>query len=704
MLQAIYLYPVEQCIKLCLPPPSDAPIKMFRERYQNLVSTSLSQTSLAEQIKHFMERFVSPGLHEWTEQGVPPTDEIEERSIMTVSERERYIATTLISLDETGLGGATAQRHLAESMSRSLADYVRTHFAKRWASPSTCSEEIECWVQDSFARYVVQVLNCMRDGPAAAANESVSILPEDVSHWKETALSHLGQLRLEELFDIINDWDRGSQGAIEDLKRCVTTTLARAQLITCFTTTVTQRLLHPGASTTRILRTYIRIIRAFNAFDPRGVLLARVARPIRRYLRERDDTVRIIIGGLLAEPTEDPGATDALVDLAGEMARAHAVGGPDDADADLEFDDMAWQPDPVDAGPEYRRGARRADVLGTMISLFDARDVFVKEFQHILGERLLRATDDFAREVRVLELLRARFGDASLQACEVMLYDILESGRVDALVQATAAAHEATAELEDESARVAFSTKILSRLFWPALRAEEFRMPPALADTQTRFERAFERHKANRKLTWLYSLGSVHVELQLGDRGFENTVQPWQASVISAFGGDDSGAAPVSKTAAELEQDLEMGSDLVENALTFWVGKLILHSHADGTYTVLETLPKQSVAGGEAGGEDSPAAISAAAATASAAANASDVSALRSNEDVMEEKMAVFWQFIQGMLTNQGQMPLQQIVMMLQFAVPGGFPFGKEDLRNFLGRRVDEGKLEIMGGNYKLVK
>jgi anaphase-promoting complex subunit 2 len=68
------------------------------------------------------------------------------------------------------------------------------------------------------------------------------------------------------------------------------------------------------------------------------------------------------------------------------------------------------------------------------------------------------------------------------------------------------------------------------------------------------------------------------------------------------------------------------------------------------------------------------------------------------------EKMNVHWQFIVGMLTNQGPMPLARIIMMLKIAVPGGFPFSDEELREFLGGMVSKGKLEIVnGGNYKIV-
>jgi anaphase-promoting complex subunit 2 len=68
------------------------------------------------------------------------------------------------------------------------------------------------------------------------------------------------------------------------------------------------------------------------------------------------------------------------------------------------------------------------------------------------------------------------------------------------------------------------------------------------------------------------------------------------------------------------------------------------------------------------------------------------------------EKMNLHWQFIVGMLTNQGPMPLQNIVMMLKIVVPGGFPFSNEELREFLGGMVSRGKLEVVsGGSYKIV-
>lgn len=115
------------------------------------------------------------------------------------------------------------------------------------------------------------------------------------------------------------------------------------------------RLLHPGASTLEILQIYISSIRVFALLDPKGVLIDRISRPIRRYLRDREDTVKVIVTGLLADVdrgvADGGGQDDVLVDLAIELNEASERAALGEDDQDLDWDDMRWLPDPVDAGP-----------------------------------------------------------------------------------------------------------------------------------------------------------------------------------------------------------------------------------------------------------------------------------------------------------------------------------------------------------------
>ncbi|MCJ1281850.1 hypothetical protein MMC26_001173 [Xylographa opegraphella] len=662
----------------------------FEERYDAMVAESLSQSSFAGRLRTFLKLRGQIVLR------LPVVDAVDKDAMEDTAEANwakarRETHNLMSSINDVGLGGAHAQRIFAEVMSELLTAYINATYAGQWVSPSTVPDELKDWVENSFARFAVEVLAYLGSKEeSTSVDRSVQVSAADLENWKQRAVCDLGALRIKELFEIVVDWDNGSRGAIEDLKQYTTTIAARSHLTNSFSSVLSQRLLQPGASTTEILQVYVCIIRAFAVLDPRGVLLDRLARPIRRYLRDRDDTAKIIVGGLLADETDDPGNTDALIELAAELNKASNIASGDDDDGEMDWDDMNWVPDPIDAGPEYKK-SKNHDVIGTLVSLFDTKDVFVKEFQNILGERLLQPDLSFDKETRVLELLKIRFGDPPLQACEVMLKDILDSTRTDSLI------HKKENLPSTAASAPTIHSKILSRLFWPTLNETTFSVPPAIAALQARYATAFEAIKPARKLTWLQALGTVTVELHLGDRTVVEDILPWQASVIHAFHDTHpSPAPPVAKSVPDLAASLAMDPSLVLLALTFWARKLVLRETSPGVYSVLETL-----AGRDRDASDAEQASLAAAQTSAASAAAA---AARSAEELAAEKMEEFWPYIVGMLTNQGAMNARRIVTMLKFAVPGGFAYGPEELKDFLRGKVEGRALEMQGASYKVVK
>ena len=290
-------------------------------------------------------------------------------------------------------------------------------------------------------------------------------------------------------------------------------------------------------------------------------------------------------------------------------------------------------------------------------------------------------------QIRVLELLKIRFGEANLQACEVMLRDIMDSRRLDAFIYK-----------EQKFARKGIlHTKILSHLFWPSLHTESFDLPPPIDSLQGGFSIGFAKLKASRKLTWFPSLGQVVVKLDLEDRVVREEVQTWQASVIYAF--DSTTHRPVVRKVQGLMDMLDMSESLVRNALTFWVSKFVLVQSAQDTYRVLETLSEETLNSTNSSTAQAAAAAAASDAVHSAAAS----SAVKNEEEMLQEKMEVYWNFVKAMLTNQGAMNLDRIVMMLKMVVPGGFPFGSDELKAFLGHKVEESKLEVGQAGYKIV-
>lgn len=100
------------------------------------------------------------------------------------------------------------------------------------------------------------------------------------------------------------------------------------------------------------------------------------------------------------------------------------------------------------------RANKPSDVISTLVSIYDSKDLFVKELQVLLAQRLLAVKDgNFEKEVcqnsmypcvkptrlllqrRNIEILKIRFGEAALQVCEVMLRDMTDSKRIDQHVQ-----------------------------------------------------------------------------------------------------------------------------------------------------------------------------------------------------------------------------------------------------------------------------
>ena len=74
-----------------------------------------------------------------------------------------------------------------------------------------------------------------------------------------------------------------------------------------------------------------------------------------------------------------------------------------------------------------------------LVNIYGSKELFVNEYRTLLSNRLLNPnqfqfTYDTDKEIRNLELLKLRFGEASLHQCEVMLKDIGDYKRINNLL------------------------------------------------------------------------------------------------------------------------------------------------------------------------------------------------------------------------------------------------------------------------------
>lgn len=525
----------------------------------------------------------------------------------------------------------------------------------------------------------------------------------EVSNLEALARTRLGALRISELFDIVVEFPT-SAPALEDLKQCLDSTEARLDIVYQYQQQLNTRLLHPGANTPDIITIYISTIKVFLLLDPPGVLLDKVARPIRKYLRERTDTIRCIITSLLGEVDGE---------LAEELSEQRM---PDEVD---DQDDPNWLPDPIDASPDYAKN-RASDIIGSLISIYENKDVFVKELQTLLADRLLAVTDyNVDQELRNLELLKVRFGEGMLSVCDVMLKDMTDSRRLDVQIHAPQPAADTT--LSDD----VLHTTILSRLYWPAIKSSihqplisadpdvsstdapdnnestaeavppetGLNLPRPVRELMAKYSSSFRHLKAQRSLHFLKEVGHVRVHLQLVDRDFDMLVTPAHAASIYLFqtpDDNDDASVPIKLTLAQVSERLGTTDSETRRNLSFWQAQNIL-CLIDSQYQVLEHLPTTD--------ND----ISSIATTVSVNHQTSFPEQVI--EEVMEEvevdEMDQIWPFIVGMLTNVGNLPSERIQSMLGMFSPG-YDKSEAQLKEYLVKKVRAGTVEFKAGEYRL--
>ncbi|OAP58439.1 hypothetical protein AYL99_07529 [Fonsecaea erecta] len=698
-------------------PPSVVKPPKNRRRFapRTLATIPEIQTSLHQHLRVLLgigdETFVY-GQEQWVSNAgfpfhshldsCPPLDELRkptatDHATQISREAQSPIWTMLAGWGAT-VGAETVVKLLASVLNELMTEFVTWSYAGIYRQELHL--HLEFWVEHLFSRIARKVLVCLDE-----KLESQTLPETEVRKWMDMATARLGALRVDELFDVIVEWD-ATAPAIEDLRHFTTNPMTRGYLAHNFANVLQARLLHPGASTIEILQFYISIIRSFRILDPRGVLLDRVIRRLRRYVRERDDTAKVIVGGLLADVSPDeegrppPSDPTVLTELARELTSHTARdNGPDDGEFD--WNNMEWIPDPIDAAPDYSKSNKPTDVIGSFVTLFETKDVFVKELQAGMAERLLKNKAHFHEEVGMLEHLKIRFGDSGLLVCEVMLRDVVDSKKVDKVIRRELEMQQAKTGRDptDGDDGVQIHARILSRLFWPAMPDQSFNVPPAVMEEQRKYEQGFKALKQLRKLTWINSIGQVEVDLELEDRTYHEEVFPWQATVIYAFHDEGVGSAgqPVRKTVTELASELAMSQALVRSACMFWASKRVLTEASPNTFAVLEKLPS-----GADAADDTPMGEAGASANhrsnrnfAAAQAAALAAATREAEEAERKQKMAMYQRFIVSMLTNQGGMPLARISMMLSIVVPGGFPYSNEELKEFLASMVKEDALEV---------
>uniref|UniRef100_A0A1A8GU40 Anaphase-promoting complex subunit 2 n=1 Tax=Nothobranchius korthausae TaxID=1143690 RepID=A0A1A8GU40_9TELE len=483
-------------------------------------------------------------------------------------------------------------------------------------------------------------------------------------------------MRIEELFSIIRDFPE-SKAAIEDLKFCLERTNQRQQLLVSLKSAFESRLLHPGVHTADILTVYISAIKALRELDPSMVILQVACQPIRKYLRTRDDTVRQIVAGLT-------GDAEGCADLASELSRGDPVTLEMQDSDDDGNDPEDWTPDPTDAVHDKMGSTRRSsDIISLLVSIYGSKDIFIDEYRAVLADRLLHQLNyNTAREIRNVELLKLRFGESHMHFCEVMLKDMADSRRINSHI-----CEEESRLSKEEQPPLTLSAIILSSEFWPTLKEEKLELPAVVCQAMEAYTHSYEKLKAMRTLSWKPHLGSVTLDVELEDRVLSHlTVSPIHAAIILHF------QEKSSWTLEELSVKLGAPKELVHRKLAMWQQYGVLMEEAGGRICVLETRSSREKLDRGVMLIDS---------------DEERDSNTTTQSEQREEKLQLFWAYIQAMLTNLDSMTLDRIHSMLRMFVATGPVVTEMDINEleaFLQKKVKERQLIVSSGTYRLPK
>ncbi|XP_040378960.1 anaphase-promoting complex subunit 2 [Oryza brachyantha] len=520
------------------------------------------------------------------------------------------------------------------------------------------------------------------------------------------AYETLQDLRIGKLFEIIVDYPESSP-AIEDLKQCLEYTGQHSKLVDSFISSLRYRLLTAGASTNDILHQYVSTIKALRTIDPTGVFLEAVGEPIRDYLRGRKDTIKCIVTMLTdGSGGNTNGAGNAGDNLLEELNRDAENQENVDYDDHTNIDEKqawinaeSWEPDPVEADPlKGSRNRRKIDILGLIVSIIGSKDQLVNEYRVMLAEKLLNKSDfDIDSDIRTLELLKIHFGESSMQKCEIMLNDLIDSKRTNSNIKTSLSKTSqtvGTVQEETELSHEILDATIMSSNFWPPIQTEELTVPASVDQLLSDYAKRFHQIKTPRKLLWKKNLGTVKLELQFEDKSMQFTVAPVHAAIIMQF------QEKPSWTSKTLATAIGVPVDSLSRRISFWTSKGVLTESVgpdadDHTFTIVDSTSdfnKNSTVNqlcerfqmNEEEGESSIASV----------------------EEQLRKEMTVYQKFIIGMLTNFGSMTLDRIhntLKMFCIAEPS-YDKSLQQLQGFLSGLVSDEKLEMRDGSYLLRK
>ncbi|THU64646.1 hypothetical protein C4D60_Mb01t28660 [Musa balbisiana] len=120
------------------------------------------------------------------------------------------------------------------------------------------------------------------------------------------------------------------------------------------------------------------------------------------------------------------------------------------------------------------------------------------------------------------------------------------------------------------------SVSVLTTGFWPSYKSSDLTLPDEMVKCIEAFKKFYESSSKNRKLSWIYSLGTCNINAKFDAKSIELNVATYQAAVLLLFNSADR------LSYGEIKAQLNLtDEDMVR----------VLHSLSCARYTILKKAP-----------------------------------------------------------------------------------------------------------------
>ena len=374
------------------------------------------------------------------------------------------------------------------------------------------------------------------------------------------AKNHLISKRTNQIYDLVENFPFTTE-TLKEFNVCLNKTSQKDLLVEQFILMLNKNLLLPSIKTTDIILYYIKTIHALLLIDHRGVLLDKVARPIRSYLCMRNDTVEKIVNGLLSTDREH----NKLIELNDELNKNlfHLTNsGSSVASSSLQKRTLNWQPDPIDALPDFQVG-KIDDTIDSLTSIFNDNNLFINQFVNIFSVDLLNITDyNISNILKNLSLLKSKFSNDDFNKIDIMLNDIVKSKSLDLKINHVLQTNNSIHGV------------FLSHLYWPNLSSNValFKFPPAIQNDLAAYELRYKNLQNGRSLKLHPQNTKADIDIEVNGVKKSYLVTLDKLAVLNFI--DESNLEPVKL--GIIVMNLGMPLQLVKTSLEFWVTENIL--------------------------------------------------------------------------------------------------------------------------------